>query len=171
MSDIGINRPINLIVNAFKNELWKSVNSKEFYGMCSRNLRNGKIVAELYTGVNNEYKELYFDDKVNALFFFDTDDNVVNIANEPIREVRLICSINLKSIYPLLTHRATEEAHHDVISILKGRYSSWFELTRIDTGLEAYGNINVDNLKQYTMQPYYTFAIIMNVKYSYQCQI
>jgi len=167
----GIDVPITALVNAFNASLWPTVTKKQFNGRIFRNLRDGVIVPEVNLSGTSEYKEVLFNDNLNALCFFDCSQKIENVIDEPIQDVRLIFSVNLKAIYPSLAYRATEEAHKDVLDIIKRKGVIQFKIEDIETGLIAYGDLSTDKLKSYNMQPWYTFAITMKVLHSYQCQI
>lgn len=166
----GIDVPIKKLTDAFTASLWPTVTNKQFNGRCFRNERNSEVIPEVLISGTNDYREVLFDDKLNALCFFDADDTIENVNDEPIQEVRLIFAVNLKAIYPTLAYRATEEVHKAVLDIIKRNGQMQFQLQRIETGLSAYGNLSTERLKSYNMQPWYTFAIVMNIIHSYQCQ-
>lgn len=168
---IGINKPIKMIVDTFNAELWPNVPNKSFYGLCYRNQRNNNVIPEVYVERRDEYKEVLFDDKLNVISFFDAEGSISNVNDEPNRTVRLIFAANLRALYPNKSHRATEEAHFDVLKILKSKYRHWAQPISIESGLNAYGGLFTDNVRKFTMHPYYTFAVILNIRYSYNCQI
>jgi hypothetical protein len=167
----GIDRPINVLLNSFNQRLWPAVDKKKFYGRVFRNNKKGVVIPEVLIEGTKEYEEVMFDSGLNALCFFDAVGNVNNLSEVPTQEVRVVFSVNLKAIYPLLDHRATEEAHKDVIAQIKRFGVTSYQLDRIETGLNAYGDLSTDKLKSYNMQPFYAFAIVMNVPFSYECQI
>lgn len=167
----GIDVPIKKLTDAFDSSLWPTIESKKFHGRCFRNQRKNQIIPEVLIEGTNDYECVLFDDKLSAMCFFDASETVDNIATNPLQEVRLIFAVNLKKLYPSIAYRATEEAHKDVIAVINRTSQVQFKLLRIDTGLSAYGNLSTVSLKAYNMQPWYTFAIIMNVLHSYQCQI
>ena len=167
----GIDIPISRLVNLFETKLWNSVLNKEFNGRIYRNDKRGIVIPEKHIEGTNEYREILFNDKLNALCFFDASGTITNLSDQPNQEVRIVFALNLKNIYPDLSYRATEEAHKDVLDVINKGLIRGYSIDSIDTGLNAYGDLDTSKLKHYSMHPFYTFAVIVNIPFSYQCQL
>lgn len=166
----GIDRPIQEMQQLFIDKLWTNIDAskKEFNHRVFRNVRNGDLIPEVYDG-SNEYKEVKFNDNLDVLSWFDVDDSTNSINGEQVNQnVGVFFAVNLKKLYPLLSHRAVEESHVAVRKVLKLR-SSEFEITGLVTGLAAYGDFNTDNLKHPDMQPWHVFRFNCNVSFTLNC--
>lgn len=166
----GIDRPIQVLLDAFNARLWPDIEKKSFHGRIFRNEKRGNIIPEVLMPGTNEYKEVLFDSSLNALCFFDAVGTISDLSEVPTQSVRLVFSVNLKALYPFIDYRATEEAHKDVITQIKRFGVMSYQLDSIETGLQAYGNLSTDKLKSYNMHPFYAFAIVMDIPFSYSCQ-
>lgn len=125
----GIDIPINRLVKLFESKLWVDLTNKEFNGRTQRNIVKGEIVAQKYIG-NNEYHTIMFDDRLDALCFFDCE-NEEKVIDCDIREqdIRLIFAVNLKTLYPNIDdYRSTPEVHRDVLKIINP-YSLTYNVT------------------------------------------
>jgi len=150
----GIDIPINAMVEKFKAKLWNG-KTVDFNGRVFRNEReiNGRtvIVPEIFIS-GKEYKSKVFDDFKDAGCFFDVSPNR-NI-DEQYAMVDVCFYVNLNKIYPaIVTERATENVHEDVMKLLE---FSDFEIQELITGIEAFADYQLRQNKV-DMQPYYVF--------------
>jgi hypothetical protein len=161
---------IDRLLTIFNRYLWTDETLKSFNGLANRNLRDDKIIAEIFKG-GKEYKEVMFDDRLNALCFFDFDGDEKVIDGSLIeRDVNIIFAVNLKALYPdITTYRAIEESHREVLNVMLTDGTIDVEVTAITSGLNAYGSLSTDRLKNYSMQPYHTFSINATMKYYLTC--
>lgn len=135
----GIDQAIQLLQSELESELvalWQiQADSFVFYPRAYRNSDpNGSgFIAEHYKG-EGEYEEVYWNDNLNgtAFFYESTKTTVENGQNET--EVALIVFANVKTIKPLVAHRADQEIRLDFQRIL-GRGLYGFGLLSIETGL------------------------------------
>jgi hypothetical protein len=144
----------------------------EAYGRCYRNQKEDGYVAEVYVG-GNEYKEVYLDDRISVLSFFglsgDIEFEVTNTA-----DVHLIFWVNIKRLYPAITHRADEEVRKDVQELVQKKMYG-FTLTEVRLGIERVhqeyrGTImaaqaNLDTLKYRDMHPFHCFRFDLKLLY------
>jgi hypothetical protein len=152
--------------------VWPGVNYR-CYGRCYRNrtTENGYI-AENYEG-NSEYKEVYFDDTVDALSFFGVSQRPVDQVYNQVM-IHLVFFVNLKKIKPTLLHRADEEVHQDVYNALGFRtYGLEYKGTEywIENVLKEYpGSRRDDRLKEVDMHPNHCFRLNYSLDYDPDCQ-
>lgn len=160
----GIDAPIQDIQQIFIDELWTNVASdkKQFNGRVFGNLINEVLTPEVHVSGTNDYKSVKFNDKLSALSWFDVNNETVSFnAGQVVQNVGIFFAVNLKDIYPTLSHRAVEEVHTDVIKLLDKA-----EVKGIITGESAYGDFDIKNLKHPNMQPWHIFRIDYTMKYN-----
>ena len=174
---VGVDIPIQKLQSYLHEKLltkWSLQNADyEAYGRCYRNQKEAGYVAEVYVG-GNEYKEVYLDDRIAAISFFglsgDIDHVVTNIA-----DVHLVFWVNIKLLYPSITHRGDEEVRKDVQVLVDNGYQG-FEFTGMRMGIERVhqeyrGTImaaqaNLDPLKFRDMHPYHCFRLDFKLTYN-----
>jgi hypothetical protein len=136
------------------------------YGRIYKNqLGAGMFLPEWYEG-GDEYKEIYFDE-VPAYSFFGISDKVEFDGFEHQTNAYLVFRVKLSEIKPLITHRADEEVHVDVLNIIKnGLYG--FTYTSMETGVRnAFKEFTrwMDEKQYNDMHPWHVFRL--NFKLSY----
>lgn len=138
---------------------------------CYRNQKETGYIAELYVG-KNDYREVYYDDKVSATSFFGIgQEEKITDKNATVADVHLIFSVNLKEIKPG-NERNDEAARLDVQSIL----DTWGQtmgfllqgtITGIDKILYEYpGSRKEMGLKYNDMHPKLWFRFDMKLYYT-----
>jgi len=165
----GVDIPINRLVSVFNKGLWPGVGKKEFNGRVSRNIKDENIIPEVLIENTNDYRRVQFNDRLNAMCFFDVGNEVSGIEEVATQEVRLFFAVKMPAIYPFIGYRATNEVHADVINLIKKEGAFTHEITSIQTGPDAFGDLYSENLKQYDMQPWHVFALIMNMTFYHYC--
>jgi hypothetical protein len=119
---------------------------------------------------NNEYFEIFTNDKISSFIFFDVSDNR-NVEKENITtEISLICFANLNKTYTTLNHRGTENLIVNIKNVTDNyfsKYAKW-ELQNIIEGVKnIFSNYNYDlSEKLNNMQPFYICGFKFKVKYS-----
>jgi len=160
----GIDAPIQDVQEIFIDELWADVSSskKQFNGRVFGNLINESLTPEVHVSGTNDYKAVKFNDKLSVLSWFDVNDETESFdAGQVVHNVGIFFAVNLKDLYPDLSHRAVEEAHGAVIKLLDKA-----EVKGIVTGAKAYGDFDIKNLKHPNMHPWHIFRIDYTMKYS-----
>lgn len=140
------------------------------YGRCYRNQTKDGYVPEVYDG-NDEYREVFCDDRLAALSFFGVGDTI------PLsRKIRAVieCPVHLVMFVQLdqiknLTHRSDVEARRDVQTLVHERFG--FGVQAIKTGIdnvfsEYSGTRRSDWLKFRDMHPFHVFRLDMLVNYT-----
>ena len=166
----GIDLPIQEMQQLFIDNLWPDIDisKKEFNHRVFANQRDGITIPEVLVK-NNDYKEVRFCDRLDVLSWFEVSQSTDSYQLGQIQQtVGVFFAVNLKKLYPDLSHRAVEESHLDVQKVLLKR-SGEFEITGILTGEAAYGDYDTSGLKRYNMQPWHVFRFNCNVKYSLNC--
>ena len=140
----------------------------ESYGRCYRNKKDNGFIAEVYTGAN-QYKEVYWNDKLRAISFFGTSNSIVHDKAEK-TDVHLVFFVNLAKLKPSIAHRADEEVRLDVLKSI-GSFKYGFRFTGVDLGLENVlkeypGSRRDDRLKAVDMHPVHCFRINFSLIYN-----
>lgn len=120
------------------------------YGRCHRNRKGDGYVAEWYEG-NNEYRDVYFDDRLAAVSFFGTGaredrENGFRI------NVHLVFFVNLEALKPGIPHRADEEVRLDVKNLI-GKNLFGLEQVSCETWLENCLREYPDTVKRLRAEP------------------
>lgn len=167
----GIDLPIQEMQILFQNNLWLNIesNKKRFYHRVFRNMKNDTIRPEVFEEIDNNYKEVICNKRLSSLSWFDVESktDTYNLG-QMTHNVGVVFIVNLYDLFPNLSHRAVEESHLAVQKILLKRPNE-FQITDIITGIEAYGDFDIENLKNPDMQPWHVFRFNCNVKYSLNC--
>lgn len=146
---IGIDAKIETLRTAFVRDLWKTYDYTAYH-RAFLNERDEKVVPEILSS-GNEYIEVQLNDNIAGLSFFVVqNDYTAKTQTQMSGTVNIYFAVNLKTLYPLISERALEYLHRDVLEIIK--YSS-FMITGITTGRDAFSDFDIqigDN-----MQPFY----------------
>jgi len=168
---VGIDVPIARLQYAFANTLWTSVSTRAYYGRAYRNLDNqGNLVAELFVA-QNDYMEVMFDDRYEVQCFFDPSNTTQNVQQDEQtqRECAIIFACKVDKVYPLELGRVTEQLYRDVLEVIQDTSPLSVIPQDIVGGLQAYGDLNVDKLKAYDMQPWHVFRVNTMMRVEYNC--
>lgn len=161
---IGIDYPIQEIQKIFIDELWADYKTQFNHRVFKNRDRNGNSIPEIYVK-NSEYKEVLFNDRVDAISWFDVNEESNSFdGGQFTQAVGIFFAVNLGVLYPDLEHRAVEESHRDVLNLLDQS-----QVTGIITNLPAYGDYYTDKLKRFNMQPWHVFRINYLMQYSVNC--
>jgi hypothetical protein len=159
---------VDIAVNNLQTYLWDNISwnkdlftdaNYESYHRAYRNETNGTEIWEVFTS-GKDYIEVLYDDKFLATSFFVVDDNVnINETGKETTNMSIIFQVNLQRLYPSVIHRADEEAHREVMSILKDNPWS-YKLTTIVKGIRnVYSELGYGANKFEDMQPFHVFRI------------
>jgi len=161
----GIDRIIDILQVKLFNELgWDTGTVYESNHRAYKNETKDGIIPEIYKG-SKEYREVYFDDKIDASSFFLVDDT--RTGNRAYTTtISIIFQLKLDEIFPNINHRADEEAHVQVQNVLEINPTS-AKLSSLVVGLSnVYSGLLIDKLKETDMQPFHFFRIDMEVDYN-----
>jgi hypothetical protein len=135
------------------------------------NVETGRFTPEIYIG-NREYIQVFPDDTIQGFTFFDVDEieDVSGVDSSTMynADVNIICYVNLEQAYPLLGHRADDEAKAEMVSYIQD-FSEYWEVKRVITGIRnVYSQYNWDFKEaNINKQPYFVFSVECNVSFDY----
>jgi hypothetical protein len=166
---VGIDRAIQSMQIWIANRLtW----IEQSYG---RAYINDKKQPECYIG-NNEYFEVFGNDKSNAFSFFATDSEIEYISSGNTKKIRqnktnvsIVFFVDLQDVFTEFSHRADENAAKSAESIIDdyfSQFANWKFKKVIRTPQKVYNRYDwsftdssIDN------QPYTVFAFEMELTY------
>jgi hypothetical protein len=107
----------------------------ECYPRCYRNRKDNGYVAEVYIG-SGEYKDVAWNDNLNAISFFGIGTNIKN-KKSPVDEVdvHLVFFVNIDKVRPGFSYRSDEQVRLDVENIIQADYFG-FLFKSVDLGIE-----------------------------------
>jgi len=125
------------------------------------------FIPEVYTG-GKDYKDVYLNDKVNALSFFHYEKNDYKLLNSA--SVSLIFWVNIPKIKPSIDHRADEEVRVDVsnfiVKYIGNSEATISTITGIDRVFAEYAGWRLpESIKHRDMHPFHCFRINFNLSY------
>ena len=171
---VGIDIPMQKLQSYMHDRLiskWAVADNTAYrcYGRAYRNQTADGYIAENYEGAKN-YKEVYWDSSLTSISFFGITPKTNFDAGNESPDVHLVFFVNLEKIKPLITHRADEEIHKDVINVINEK-SYGFMLQSIDTGIENIlreypGSRRDDRLKFVDMHPTHCFRLNFKLNYN-----
>lgn len=172
MAIISKNNPvgIDLVIDRLQNLIYNNVSwvNYESYSRAYKNETNGNLIWEVFTG-GVDYKDVLFDDKFSATSFFIVDDNATFNGEKWTTNVGIIFQIDTKELYPLISHRADEEAHNEILNILQ--YNVYeYSVTSLVKGIRnVYTEIGYGANKFEDLEPYHVFRVNLEVDYTQDC--
>lgn len=170
ISPVGIDSLINSIQEEFY-ETVSWVNASHGYESYPRVYRNESQIGnlpEVYLG-NNEYQDVFMDDKFSASSFFITDER--RTVNNGLTDTsfHMVFQVLLNELYGAVSHRADEEAHQEAMQILDG-LAYGFEVTDLEIGVNnVYRSLAFDDKDNDDMHPYHVFKITMESSTQFEC--
>jgi len=162
----GIDIQIERLQDRFKDKLWTSVSStnKDYFGRIYRNERDGDVIPQRFVS-GNDYKDVLLNDKKAVTCFFDVQPEE-SYEFQFNANVWILFAVNLKTLYPSITDRATEYVHEDVVREIK-KIGGW-NVTGLVRGLPAFADYSLVKDSD-DMQPFYLVRINCEVKYPLNC--
>lgn len=165
ISPVGIDIVIDILQKKLFNELgWDTNTTYEANHRAYKNETEDGIIPEVYDG-KKEYRDIYFNDTVDANSFFLVDDT--RTGNRAYTTtVSIIFQLKLDKIFPNIIHRADEEAHAQVLQVLEINPTS-AKISSLQTGISnVYSGLLVDQSKFDNMQPFHVFKVDMDVNFN-----
>lgn len=163
----GIDKQIQTIQTALFDKIgWENI---EAFGRVHRNKSKDKgLVPEFYVG-NNEYKDVFTNDKVSStISFIDDEVHKKLLGGFFDTEVKIVFCVNLKKLKSSIIHRADMEVEIDALKLVSKH--KIFSVTGFEKGVETvFKGFNIDHIKLSDMQPYHVFAIVGRLKYKINC--
>ena len=158
---------IDISIQRFQSFLHKKLSAKwgdfECYGRAYRNQKGNGYIPEIYDGGN--YKEVFFDDKISALSFFNVSDVQKELMSQREADVSLIFCVNIQKLKPNIKHRADEEVRLDVIEICELNQFT-FDMISVVTGIKSvFNEFDINQIKYRDLHPLHCFRINFKLKY------
>ena len=160
----GIDIPKNALVAKFTSKLWTG-KTNVFKGRIQRTIREEGEVPEWYNSTSEDYENVELNDTVASTVFFDVQ-SAEEYDNRFKADVWICFAVNLKTLYPLISERATEYAHEDVLKIIKKNSS--FKPTGLVRGLDAFSEYNLVKESD-NMNEFYLFRWNTTIAYPQKC--
>lgn len=138
------------------------------YGRAYRNKKDNGYIAEVFTG-GTEYKEVYWDDTMNAISFFGLSNNIKQPVGSS-ADVHLVFFVNILKLKPAIVHRADEEVRQDVQMLFDSSVQG-FNFISTDLWLENVlkeyaGSYRDERLKAVDMHPVHCFRLNFKLLYN-----
>lgn len=128
-----------------------------------KNKKSNGYIPEAYVG-GNEYREVFFDDKVFATSFFSVSDKIELEFEEMRANVSVIFTVNLEKIKAGYQHRADEEARLDAIKLCE---MFGFKFISLETGIDnVFKEYNRNFITFRDMHPLHCFRINLSIIYN-----
>ena len=157
---VGIDKQIQKLQLMFFDRLWNSPLVYDSYGrsyQVDEDGENAEVAA--FTG-GNDYEKLKGNDNVDALSFFVANSGVEIGVGLYQSTVQIYFFVNLATCYDSITNRADENAHREVLNILRLHPYGFKPL-----GITWGGNISNFKITD-NMQPYHVFMISAELNYN-----
>lgn len=138
------------------------------YGRAYKNRKDSGYVAEVFTS-GTEYKDVYWDDTLNAISFFGIGQQITHAIKETV-DVHLVFFVDLAKVKPAITNkRADEEVRLDLLNIIQTN-NFGFRLTGMELGIENVlkeypGTRRDERLKYVDMHPVHCFRLNFSLTY------
>lgn len=175
ISPVGIDKAIDRIQRNLFSYLTTTAGwtNYESYPRAYKNPKGNDTIPEVYVG-NNDYQEVFFDDKFNVTSFFLVEDTVTNnnvVGDEPqyTQGISIIFQATLPELYPSISHRADAEMHDDIFKA----FDSFFkEVNSVSTGINnVYSDVTVLDSIQFTdMSDFHVVKFDTTIDYLYNCK-
>lgn len=164
----GIDHKIKLIQNAL--ELHLGFVGVDFYGRVQKVLaKDGKsFVPEVHIS-NKERKEVFYDDAKapgGNVFFIDEDQHTSKNGVQFTAKVKIVFMLNLDKLFLNTTYRADSEVQDKCIKLVEKIKA--LDITGLEKGLKnVFKDFEINKIKLNDLQPYHTFSINGDLKYTF----
>jgi hypothetical protein len=114
---------------------------------------------------------VFYDDR-NApggnIFFVDDDNHTSKDGKLFTAKVKIVFMLNLNKLFPNTTYRADSEVQDICVKLVEKIKA--LEVTGIEKGLKnVLKDFNIEQIKLNDLQPYHTFSINGDLKYTFNC--
>jgi len=175
ISPVGIDKTIDTVQVGLYNYLTTTAlwSLYESYHRAYKNPLGENTIPEAYT-IDNEYKEVLFDDKFNVTSFFLISDNTPSgVDNIFTQTVSVIFQGILPKLYPVINHRADAEMQDD---IMKAFDFIDYDVSNIIIGVDnVYSDLDLrarlrEEIELTDMSDFHVVRFDFEVKYEYDCK-
>jgi hypothetical protein len=166
-SPIGVDKAIQQKQVMLYKQLEKAGWSEyDGYGRAYRNRTPDRgFIAEAFVG-GGEYKEIFWDDRLNAISFFFPADSAVDSKGSLKQEVALIFFVNVDKLKPSTLYRNDEEIRQEVLKFFGSSVVSI--QTGVDNVLREFSGSRKRMLEALVdMHPRHCFRINFNLIYTH----
>jgi len=166
----GIDHKIKLIQNVLALHL--GFVGVDFYGRVQKVLaKDGKsFVPEVHIS-SKERKEVFYDDTKapgGNIFFVDDDNHTSKDGKLFTAKVKIVFMLNLNKCFANTTYRADSEVQDICVKLVEKIKA--LDITGLEKGLKnVLKDFNIENIKLNDLQPYHTFSINGDLKYTFNC--
>ena len=161
---------VDVAIQKIQNNLYKNLDwyNCDLYGRVYKLKSEKGIVPRAFIN-NEEYKDVFTDDRKTSTIFFTDEDK--HTTKEGIRfecNVKIIFMVDLKKAMPKIKHRADMEVESESIELI--RKCSNFKINQIEKGVDqVLKEFTKENLEKTDMQPFHVFAISGILTYQISC--
>jgi hypothetical protein len=177
----GVDKAINQINDVVYEALnWKTTADFPInytaYHRAFKNPRDssGAIIPEAYCFDTDtrkgEYKEVFYDDRLDASSFFYTDNtvNAIDSGSLNTQTISMVFQVDLSRITNNILHRGDEEIHSIVVNAInKASYGDFTALVK--TIPDVYSEFDTSQVTFTDMQGFHCFRCDIDVSYDYDC--
>lgn len=163
---VGINAVIELIKDDIYQDLYdRWNNSLNAYGRMYRLPDQNSWKPSWYVG-DREYKEILMDDQ-KCIMYFEVGDKDSSEDGLVFRSpCKIVFMVNMELAFPNSTIRSDGEIQRDVIEILRENAHERFQITGIERSLNRiFGGMSKDVFQNFNDQPYFAFAVEIDLDY------
>lgn len=160
---VGIDASIQRLQKSLYDDLgWSKL---EMYARIYKYDIEGKTIPQPYLSNGGYLKDAFLNDKNNAHVFFDVDDVETQIEG-PLYEckVKIIFMVNLKNLFPGITHRAESECQGKAWDIVYKR-KEFKDLNIEKTLKKVFQGYDLSGIQKLDTHPYHVFAINTKLRY------
>jgi len=163
---------IDVAIKGVQENIYSQLDSQwkgdiEGYGRIYKNQKVGdKFYPEYYKG-GGQYKEVYYDNKLGANFFFivgdedSTDDELVFVS-----KVKCVFMVNLGIIYPNDTERSDVKAQRYAIQLLRDNTFLGYEVTGLSKTVKGiFSGFATEKIASADIHPAHCFSINIDLSY------
>ena len=170
---VGVDVMVNTIQAALyaarvTNGTWTNYKS---YHRAYKNESDDGILPEVFTGVDNEYKDVFNDDDFDVTSFFLVSDETEVSDGMFTADISVIFQVNLSNLYTTAPHRFDEEFKSNVVSVfrsLNGRFTFNRTIDNIDG---VYAGLDTSKVKWDNMDKFHVVRFELSVNYAHNCGV
>ena len=162
---------IDVAINDLQKDLYSGVTSAwsgdiEGYGRVHKKIKDDKTFPEYYKG-DGQYKDVYYDDKLGAGFFFIVgDDDSTEDEMLFISKVKCVFMMNLERAYPSDDERSDIKAQRLVVSLLREYDYHGYVVTGISkTVSNIFSGFDTSKINTADVHPAHCFSINIDLSY------
>ena len=164
---VGVDLVINEINNLVYNEL--NFENYEAYHRAFKQQSERGVIPEAFIYDTRDYKECFYDDRVNSSFFYTSDStDFVDNGRLVNTTVSMVFQVNLDEVAPAIKHRGDEEIHRVVVNAINK--SVYGTVSSLVVGIDnVYNEFDTTQITYTDMQPFHCFRVDIDVSYAYGC--